>query len=388
VENKPPRWLVRALITTALIAMAAILVWNALHALFSLIMVVVTAIFVALAIEPPVNWLVRKGWRRGLATGAVMMAVFLLIGSGMAAFGSMLVGQVVDLVEQIPQVYQQVAEWLSQRFDAQIPTQNEALQQVVQSWGSTLAANAWAVGTQLFSSLISGLGLVLLVFYISAQGPAFRATICSPLPPEHQRVVLQVWATAQDKTAGYISSRVILAVINATVTFIFLSILRVDYALPLSLFSGVVSQFVPTVGTYLGGAAPVLLALMESPLKGLAVLVFIIAYQQIENFLVAPKLTSKTMEINPAVAFVSVIAMGALLGPIGAFLSLPMVATCQAVVSTYLHRYELVDDRLLDQDQLPKPRPVRTPAQPDAPADPSAAPATSDQPADPSQTPA
>ncbi|MDR1187181.1 MAG: AI-2E family transporter [Bifidobacteriaceae bacterium] len=348
-----PPWLTRAFVTAALVTMASILVWNAVHALFSLIMVVVTAVFVALAMEPPVDWLVKKGWRRGLATGLVMLVVFAAIGAGTAAFGNMLVGQITDLVEQIPRVYEQVAEWLADRFGAKIPTQNEALQQVVQSWGAKLAQNALVVGGQVFSGLISALGGLLLVFYISAQGPKLRATICSPLPPDHQRLVLRVWATAQEKTAGYISSRVILALINSSLTFIFLSILGVRYALPLSLFSGIVSQFVPTVGTYLGGAAPVLFALVADPLKGLAVLIFIVAYQQVENFLIAPKLTSKTMEINPAVAFVSVIALGAILGPIGAFLSLPLVATCQAVISTYIHRYELVDDDLLRQDATP-----------------------------------
>jgi predicted PurR-regulated permease PerM len=358
VNKTPPPWLTRALIKAAAVCMAAIVVWNALGALFPLIRVVVTAIFVALAIEPPVDWLVRKGWRRGLATGVVMVAVALLIGAGATAFGSMLTSQVADLVDQVPKVYQEVAEWLSKRFDMHIPTQNEALQSLASTWGAKLAQNALVVGGQVFAALISGLGGILLVFYISAQGPAFRATICSPLPPEHQRLVLRVWATAQEKTAGYISSRVILAVINSAVTFVFLTVLHIPYALPLSLFSGIVSQFVPTVGTYLGGALPVIFALVGDPVKGLAVLVFIVAYQQVENFLIAPKLTSKTMEINPAVAFVSVIALGAILGPIGAFLSLPLVATCQAVISTYVHRYELVDDDLLVQDGDARPSPA------------------------------
>jgi predicted PurR-regulated permease PerM len=331
--------------------MAAVIVWNVLGTLFPLIMVVVTALFVALAIEPPVDWLVRKGWKRGLATGGVMLGVFALIGAGAWAFGAMLIDQLVELVQQIPNVYSTVTKWIAERFDAEIPTQNEALQKMVESWGGQLAGNALAVGAQVFSGLVSALGLILLVYYISAQGPRFRATICSPLPPEHQRVVLRVWATAQDKTAGYISSRVILALINSALTFVFLSILRVDYALPLALFSGVVSQFVPTVGTYIGGAAPVLIALTDTPVKGLAVLIFIVAYQQVENFVVAPKINAKTMEINPAVAFVSVLALGSIMGPLGAFLSLPLVATVQAIISTYIHRYELVDSDLLVQDK-------------------------------------
>ncbi|MDR0365538.1 MAG: AI-2E family transporter [Bifidobacteriaceae bacterium] len=351
MKTSPPPWLTKAAIKIALVVMGAILLWNAMGALFPLLMVVMTALFISLAIEPPVDWLVRKGWKRGLATGTVMLALGLVVVGSTAAFGNMFVNQMIGLVEQIPEMYEQTAQWLADRFGLDLPTQNDALQQLAATWGAQLAKNAWAVGTQVFAGLISALGLVLLVFYISAQGPKLRATICSPLPPEHQRVVLRIWATAQEKTAGYISSRVILAVINSAATFICLTILGVRYALPLALFCGVVSQFVPTVGTYIGGAGPVLFALLEAPVKGLVVLIFIIAYQQIENLVLAPKLTSKTMEINPAVAFVSVIALGTLMGPIGALLSLPLVATCQAVVSTYLHRYELVEDVLLPRSK-------------------------------------
>ncbi|MDR1633643.1 MAG: AI-2E family transporter [Bifidobacteriaceae bacterium] len=355
MNQSAPPWLTKAVVKIVAIVAAALLAWYAIGKLSSLIMVVVTSLFVALAMEPPVDWLVKKGWKRGLATGAVMAIIAVAVAGLVAAFGSMFVSQAIALFERVPEIYEDVTKWLVDQFGAHIPTRNEALAQLASEWGSTLAANAWAVGSQVFSGLVSFLGLLMLVFYICAQGPKLRATLCSPLPPEHQRVVLKVWATAQQKTAGYISSRVVLALINATATYIFLAVLHIDSALPLALFSGVVSQFVPTVGTYLGGAGPVLVALTQSPLKGVGVLVFIIAYQQVENLLLAPKLTSKTMEINAAVAFVSVLAMGTLLGPIGAFLSLPLVATCQAVISTYIHRYELVDDALLRPDPAESP---------------------------------
>jgi predicted PurR-regulated permease PerM len=161
-------------------------------------------------------------------------------------------------------------------------------------------------------------------------------------------MVLQLWAIAQDKIGGYLSSRLLLATISAICSCLFMTILGVPYALPLAVFLGLVSQFVPTIGTYIGGAVPVIVALLQSPGKGIAVLVFIIAYQQVENLVLSPKITSRTMEINPAVAFVSVIAVADVMGPIGAFLALPLVATLQALISTYVRRYDLVDDVLLD----------------------------------------
>src|SRR5699024_8729490 len=140
-----------------------------------------------------------------------------------------------------------------------------------------------------------------------------------------------------------------LAFLSTAFTLVFLLIMQIPYSLPLALFTGIVSQFVPTIGTYIGGALPVLLALAESPVKALAVLVFIVVYQQIENYIFSPKISQKALEMNPAVAFVVVLGFGAVFGALGAFLALPVAATIQAVMSTYLRRHELIDSTLLSE---------------------------------------
>ena len=112
-----------------------------------------------------------------------------------------------------------------------------------------------------------------------------------------------------------------------------------------------VSQFVPTIGTYIGGALPIAVALAVDPVKGLLTLAFIVGYQQVENLIFSPKVSSRSLEINPAISFLAVIAFGAVFGPIGAFLALPVAATIQAVSSTYIRRHDLVDDELLQEDE-------------------------------------
>ena len=98
----------------------------------------------------------------------------------------------------------------------------------------------------------------------------------------------------------------------------------------------------PSVGTYLAGALPVVIALLSQPVDALWVLAFIVAYQQLENMVLSPRITSRTMALHPAVAFGAVIAGGAIMGPIGALLALPAAASMQALISTYLHRYDVV----------------------------------------------
>jgi predicted PurR-regulated permease PerM len=110
---------------------------------------------------------------------------------------------------------------------------------------------------------------------------------------------------------------------------------------------GVVSQFIPTVGTYLGAAVPTLVALTVSPAAPLGVIVYAVIYQQLENYLIAPRLTARTMSLHPAVAFGAALAGGAINGVVGAFFALPVVATAQAFVSSYMHYYDVVDSDLM-----------------------------------------
>ena len=127
------------------------------------------------------------------------------------------------------------------------------------------------------------------------------------------------------------------------------------YPLALGLWVGLVSQFVPTIGTYLAGALPVLIALFHDPVDALWVLVFITVYQQFENLVLSPRITARTMSLHPAVAFGAVIAGGAIAGPIGALLALPAVASIQALISLYAHRYEVVTGPLTAEQPAAAP---------------------------------
>ena len=109
----------------------------------------------------------------------------------------------------------------------------------------------------------------------------------------------------------------------------------------LSVWVGVISQFVPAVGTYLAGVAPVLVALTVSPLSALITLLGIVGYQQVENFLLAPRITARTMSLHPAISFGSVLMGSSLLGPVGAIVALPGAAIIQAFLSTYIERHQV-----------------------------------------------
>jgi predicted PurR-regulated permease PerM len=211
---------------------------------------------------------------------------------------------------------------------------------------SQVAANVASIGAFILGLIFQMLTIGLFTFYLVADAPRFRRTVCSMLPPQRQREVLAAWEVAVDKTGGYLYSRLLLAVISAFFSFVVLTALGVPFAVPLALFLGFVSQFIPVVGTYIAAAVPLLVALLENPWSALIFLIYVVVYQQIENYLLAPRITARTMQLHPAVAFGAALAGGAVSGLLGAFMALPAAAIIQATVSTYMKRHEVVESEL------------------------------------------
>lgn len=345
----PPRWLPRSLLYAALAVAGLIAAFWILGKLQGLLTVLLVSLFLAFAIEPAVNWLAARGVRRGAGTGAVFGVLLLVIVAFVWTLGALLISQVTMLVANAPGYVQDVVDWINKTFDQDLS--GDDLTKYASEWSSTiegylvgLAGNVWGIGTVAIGAIFQLLGVLLFTFYFAADGPRFRTWVCSLLPPKQQKHVLRAWDIAVEKTGGYIYSRALLALCSAIAHYVALRVLDVPSAFALALWVGVVSQFIPTVGTYLAGALPVLVALVHDPISALWILLFIVGYQQFENYVLQPRITATTLDMHPAVAFGAVIAGAALLGPTGALLAIPVTATMQGFAGAYVRRYEVAED--------------------------------------------
>ncbi|WP_280338554.1 AI-2E family transporter [Nocardia neocaledoniensis] len=345
----PPRWLPRALLYVALAAAGLIAAFWVLAKMQGLLVVLMVSLFLAFAIEPAVNWLAARGVRRGAGTGLVFAVLLVVIVAFVWTLGALLVSQVTMLVKNAPDYIQDVVDWINETFHQDLSGAD--LTKYASEWSSTiegylvgLAGNVWGIGTVAIGAIFQLLGVLLFTFYFAADGPRFRTWVCSLLPPKQQKHVLRAWDIAVEKTGGYIYSRALLALCSAVAHYVALRVLDVPSAFALALWVGVVSQFIPTVGTYLAGALPVLVALVHDPITALWILLFIVAYQQFENYVLQPRITATTLDMHPAVAFGAVIAGAALLGPTGALLAIPVTATIQGFAGAYVRRYEVTEE--------------------------------------------
>ncbi|MFF3246197.1 AI-2E family transporter [Streptomyces sp. NPDC002870] len=343
-----PRWLPRAMVLgLALYACFQLGSW-AFHQLIGLLINILIAFFLALAIEPAVGRMAARGMRRGLATFIVFLGVIAFGVGFVVLLGSMLASQIVDMVEDFPKYLDSVIRWINSTFNTElsrVEVQDSLLRSDwLRRYVQNSASGVLDISTTVLGGLFKLLTIFLFSFYFAADGPRLRRTLCSVLPPAKQAEVLRAWEIAVDKTGGYLYSRGLMALISGVAHYILLEILGVPYAPALAVWVGLVSQFIPTIGTYLAGALPMLIAFTVDPWYALWVLGFVVVYQQFENYVLQPKLTSKTVDIHPAVAFGSVVAGTALLGPVGALIAIPAIATLQAFLGAYVKRYAVTDD--------------------------------------------
>jgi predicted PurR-regulated permease PerM len=344
-----PAWVPRAIVLFLVgVAVLLMLRWL-IGELQSFLLILFVSLFLSFALEPAVNWLSNRGIRRGLATGIVMVGGFVGFVAFVVLIGSALFTQVSDFIEDLPQRIEDLEQTANDQFDLELDADeliDEIQSQDVQELATNLAGSALDLGISAVGAVFNLFTIALFTFYMVADGPRFRRTVLQFLPRDRQERVVSGWEIAIEKTGGYIYSRGLLALLSAIVTSLVLEVMGVPYALALGLWVGLVSQFIPTIGTYLAGALPVLIALLEDPIDAIVVLVFILLYQQVENYVFAPKITARTMDLHPAVAFGTVIVGAALFGAVGALVALPAAAVIQAIGSTYLERHEVIDTHI------------------------------------------
>jgi predicted PurR-regulated permease PerM len=330
--------------TGVVVAVGLVVVFRAEHLIFLLLV----SVFFAAAMTPAVQHLhERRGWRPGAAVGVIyaalalfMLSMVLLLIPAIADFA----GEVADNGDDW---IQSVNEWTEEELGVTVIDQSSARDAAAKTGD---ALSGWT--DKVLGLASSGLGVVfdlatigLFTFYLAADNQRIRRALLSRMPPHRQRVYSWISDTALEQTGGYFYSRLLLMIINGTLFFaVMVAVgMPVSYALPLSLFEGFVAEFIPAVGTYIGAAVPILVTLGDQGLaSALILLAWTLIYQQAENYWLSPRLSAKTMELNGGVAFGAALAGGAIAGPTGAFMALPVAALITATVSNVGRTYDIV----------------------------------------------
>jgi predicted PurR-regulated permease PerM len=332
----------------------AILVVSLLQAR-GLISTLVIAFFFSIAMDPAVTWLhTRRGWSRGRASGTV----FLVVVVSVVLLITVLIPALVQVAEQVGS---RIPEWIAaieRAFGVTISSGTsdlgDQIDQSIRTWVQDNGRQVLGIASGTVGMVFQFLTTATFTLYFAADAPKIRRALLVRMPPERQQRIGWAWDTAIEQTGGYFYSRLVLLLINATLFFFVMVAVGVPWlvALPLAVFQGFFAEFIPVVGTYIGVAIPALVTLgIEGVWQALVLVAWTVVFQQIENYWLSPKLSAQSMEINGGVAFGSALAGGAIAGPMGAFMAMPVAALVTSFVKNYVPRYPLVYRSAYDPDE-------------------------------------
>lgn len=311
--------------------------------------------FASLAMEPAVGRLAQH-MKRGLATGIVMVTIAIFFALFTAAFGNLLFDQIAELIQALPGLLDSAIAWVNQRTnsDYEIVDLWEQLnispEQSAQ-YATTVLSGVIGIIGSLAISFFSLFTFALFTFYLSADAPRFRRYLTSLFAAKFQPIATQIWDTTALKTGNYVAARVVLAVLNGGTSAIVFWIIGMPSWLALGIWTGLVAQFVPTIGTYIAIALPVLVGLLSgNPWIGVMALIWAVIYQQVENLTLEPKISARAVNVHPAVAFASVMLGAALFGVAGALLAIPVTAMVLSLIDSQRLRHEVVEPTSSDPD--------------------------------------
>lgn len=337
-------WRVFALTLAFIVLVAA--VKQAAHAL----VLIFTAFFFALALNAPVQWVARRipGKKRGsrsLATSLSVVVVLLLLTAFLASIVPPFVRQISSLVDTAPRI---VSDLHSENSDLGRFIERYNLQSQVDSFSSDLedrlkgvSGKAVSVVAGVGSSAFAFLTVTVLAFMMLVEGPRWLK-IAEELVPDNKREHVRELATAMYKVIkGYVNGQVTLAAIAAALIVPVLFILGISYPIALMVIV-FICGLIPMVGHTIGAIIVTAVALFTSPVAAIIILAYYILYQQIENYLVQPKIQANSTNMSPLLVFVAVVLGVSFGGLLGGLVAIPIMGCIRILLLDQLVRRNLL----------------------------------------------
>lgn len=183
----------------------------------------------------------------------------------------------------------------------------------------------------LLSGLLDVLMILLLALYITTDGPRIARYLRTFLPPDRHEQASRITSRIFVRLGGWVSGQILLCVIIGSVSWIGLTLIGVPYAVVLALVAGIM-EAVPNVGPIIAAVPAVIVAALYSPWQALFVAILYIVIQQLENYILVPRVMSRAVELHPLAVLLALMIGGELMGVLGAVLAVPVTAAISVIV--------------------------------------------------------
>ncbi|OGE81509.1 MAG: hypothetical protein A3E98_02915 [Candidatus Doudnabacteria bacterium RIFCSPHIGHO2_12_FULL_48_11] len=310
------------------VLLVLLLVWF-LFAIREIVLLFIISIIIASAIDPLADFLHKKRVPRALS---VLLVYVLFLG---------LLGLIVSLlVPPIAEEFKVIAESDFQEdfvskigiYKDQLGGLGEAIQNNLRSLAGGISGTIFETTKSVFSGLISVITVLAVSFYLTVEESGMKNFIKHLTPYKHQAYAMKLVNQIQRKIGAWVLGQFILSLVIFGLTFLGLSLLKVEFALVLALIAGLL-EIIPYIGPFISVIPAAFFAFLQNPPLALAVIVLYIIIQQLENHVVVPVVMSKSVGLNPVIVILGILIGGSLGGIIGAVIAVPVIAGISVFVS-------------------------------------------------------
>lgn len=338
-------WSAHAFTVAIVLVLLAWLTTTLLGRVWYLLWWFIIAAFLYFAMAPAVDWLVKKGLKRGLATAVVMLGSVVSILVLLIAMTPLIVGEIETAIKDAPSLLNTAKDFAS-KFGVNIDTTSNSQQaqsalSALQGHSPDIAGGAVSITSALVGGFFEFFVVLLFTFFLLANQDKFRRFV-SFLPRVRSRWLGRRGISRSTRPGGTCTRDPHL-VPRRDRGGVTLWLLDCPYAIALAIWYGLVSQFLPMIGTYVAAALPLIILLTQNPVHALIFLAVLAAWIPFQDYIISPRVSAKTMSLSPASALTALLAGGALFGALGAFLALPAAAVIQSVATAFFPRHEVVE---------------------------------------------
>ena len=311
---------------------------------------ILVALFLAVALNPAVEWFQRHGIRsRGIAVGVTFLALIVAIVLLGATFVPTLVNQINDFVQQIPQYVNDLVKgrgklgFLETKYHVV-----ERVKEQVQNGGAAkifgVSGTAIAVTKGVVTAIVATLTITFLTFFMLLEGPEWVERFYALLPPDKEVRWRGIGRDVYRTVGGYVTGNLLISLIAGTLATITLLVLGVPFAVALGLIVAVL-DLIPLAGATIALIVVGTVAFLHSIAAGIVVVVVFIVYQQLENHILQPLIYGRTVQLSPLPVLIAVLIGAEIGGILGALGAIPIAGSIQVIVRDLLaHRRPLVSE--------------------------------------------
>ncbi len=326
--------------TVTLGVLVALVFGGMVEQLSSILMYVVAALFIALGLDPLVRWLEAHKIKRPLGIAIVFVSFILVISGILAVVIPMIANQIALLVQSAPSLVNDVynQDWykdLNSRFGDYIDF--NALLEIGRdfigkpaNWASVVGG-VWQAGIGVANGLTATLIVLILSLYFLASLRSIKRGFYSVVPRSGRAKVIDITEQVTKSIGGYVNGMATLALINAVLGFVMMTIVEVPFA-GLVAVGVFLLALIPLIGSVLATVLVSVVALFNSPITALVAALYYLVYMQIESYLLTPRIMNRVVSVPGSLVVIGALAGGTLLGLLGALIAIPVTATILMIV--------------------------------------------------------